>query len=243
MGLYTAIPETLNLERLKVRASRNQEYIDDIARNMSDGVQYPPINVIVDGQYEYLTDGEHRLLGSIKAGKRIQVNSKRGTREEAVQAACGANVDHGLRRTNADKREAVKLAMKTFPGKSDRNIAKICMVNHHLVNDVRIELNPEELPSVPETAENAPPTGGARGRTPTHTTRSGGKNGRLRLAQDAPVSTPAPGPRNATTKVSQKSRNECNAAMAKLVKALISVGLKNRLQNQLDDISVAIESL
>ena len=49
-----------------------------------------------------------------------------------------------LRRTNADKRRAVEIALKEFPKLSSREIAKVCAVSDEFVNKVR----PEELRTV-----------------------------------------------------------------------------------------------
>ena len=42
-----------------------------------------------------------------------------------------------LRRTNADKRRAVEIALKEFPKLSSREIAKVCAVGDQLVNQLR----------------------------------------------------------------------------------------------------------
>ena len=49
----------------------------------------------------------------------------------------GANQSNGLRRTNADKRHAVELALKEFPKLSDRAIAEMCGVSQPFVSEFR----------------------------------------------------------------------------------------------------------
>jgi hypothetical protein len=62
---------------------------------------------------------------------------RKGTRLDAITFGFKANDRHGLRRTNADKRYAVALALREFGELSDRAIAEICGVGHQLVADVR----------------------------------------------------------------------------------------------------------
>jgi hypothetical protein len=56
-----------------------------------------------------------------------------GTRLDAIEASCGVNVDHGLRRTNGDKRKAVSRMFEVMTARgenwSDREIARRCAIN------------------------------------------------------------------------------------------------------------------
>lgn len=57
---------------------------------------------------------------------------------DALKYALGANTDHGLRRTNADKRKCVTLALASFGVKeSSRTIAGICGVAVSFVADMK----------------------------------------------------------------------------------------------------------
>ncbi|MEX2673389.1 MAG: hypothetical protein WD294_14915 [Phycisphaeraceae bacterium] len=60
---------------------------------------------------------------------------------DAILYSVGANADHGLRRTNADKRASVEtlLADDEWAKWSDREIAKRCAVHHDTVNRLRKE--------------------------------------------------------------------------------------------------------
>ena len=60
-----------------------------------------------------------------------------GSRQDAAWAACAANQTHGLRRTNADKRKAVTLALKRHPEMSDQAIADHCGVSRNMAFGVR----------------------------------------------------------------------------------------------------------
>lgn len=55
------------------------------------------------------------------------------------RVAWGVNADHGLRRSNADKRRAVTILLRDeeWSGWSNVQIAKQCAVSEHLVRDIR----------------------------------------------------------------------------------------------------------
>lgn len=131
------VASSLKVERLQTRANTDSGYIDEIAERMGAGDSFPPIVVFTDGKDSWLSDGIHRLDGAIKAKKKIAVDYRKGTRADAVEYACGANASHGMRRTNADKRRAVTLALSQFPDRSNRAIAELCGVGDGIVSEVR----------------------------------------------------------------------------------------------------------
>lgn len=131
------IASSIKAERLQTRAATSSEYIDELSERMAAGDTFPPVTVFTDGKDSWLADGIHRLDAAIKAKKKIGVDQRKGTRADAVEFACGANASHGLRRTNADKRRSVKLALTAFPERSSRMIADLCGVGHQLVDDLR----------------------------------------------------------------------------------------------------------
>ena len=53
--------------------------------------------------------------------------------------ALGSNALHGHRRTNADKRRCVEIALREFPGLSSRAIAQTCGVSIDTVCRIRPE--------------------------------------------------------------------------------------------------------
>lgn len=152
-------PTSVKAERLQTRASTNSDYIDEIADRMAAGDTFPPIVVFTDGKESWVADGIHRLDGAIKSKTKIGVDERKGTRADAVEYACGANSSHGMRRTNADKRRAVQLALSSFPDRSSRAIAELCGVSNHLVEELR------------QSAQ----TSASTGRIPSRTGRDGKK--------------------------------------------------------------------
>jgi hypothetical protein len=107
---------------------------------MEHGEAFPPVVVFHDGKDYWLADGFHRRDAAIGAGLlEIEAEVKQGTQRDAILYSVGANADHGLRRTNDDKRRSViRLLEDEEWGKwSDREIAKRCNVNPHLVAELR----------------------------------------------------------------------------------------------------------
>jgi len=126
--------------RTQCRERINEETVAEYAEAMKAPTAsgWPPIVVFFDGTEYWLADGFHRLLAAQRNGKKnIPADVKQGTREDAAWAACAANQAHGLRRTNADKRKAVEMALKLHPEMSDQVIANHCGVGRDLVFGAR----------------------------------------------------------------------------------------------------------
>ena len=93
-----------------------------------------------DGTEHWLGDGFHRYFGHKHAGREsILADIRQGTRRDAILFACGANSEHGLRRTNADKRKAVTLLLQDEEW-SARKIAERCAVSPGFVDEVKRSL-------------------------------------------------------------------------------------------------------
>jgi hypothetical protein len=65
-----------------------------------------------------------------------------GTKDDAQWICLSANHTHGLRRTNADKRRAVELALARKPNLNNVAIAGHCGVSDRFVGNMRAELSP-----------------------------------------------------------------------------------------------------
>jgi len=120
------------------RIALNEEVVAEYAQAMLEGVEFPAIIVFYDGSNYWLADGFHRYFAAKKAGKTSILESiNTGTVDDAKLYSSGANSNHGLRRTNADKRHAVEMASRLRSEWSDRQIAKHCGVSVSLVGAVR----------------------------------------------------------------------------------------------------------
>lgn len=141
----------------QTRAKFNQEVIEEYADAMKAGVLFPPVEVFYDGQVYWLADGFHRLAAADLAGLRtIPVDLRQGTRREAVLFSVGANAAHGLRRTNADKRQSVATLLNDpeWSQWSDREIARQAGVSDRFVNRLRKELTANRSQSTSRKAAN-----------------------------------------------------------------------------------------
>jgi len=130
----------------QIRVDRNEEAVREYAELMEHGVAFPPLLVFFDGSNNQfiLADGFHRLAAHcrVKPNDLILVEQRLGNVEDALWAAITANQSHGIRRTNNDKRNAIKQALLHRKGinKSDRQIAEDAGVHHVTVGTVRKEM-------------------------------------------------------------------------------------------------------
>lgn len=124
------------------RARLNSEIGGEYVAAMERGDTLPPVVVFYDGKDYWLADGFHRLLAATLLGKFIEAEIIQGTRRDAVLYSVGANADHGLRRTDEDKRRAVEKLLKDeeWGQWSDNEIARRCKVAVSFVGKVRKEL-------------------------------------------------------------------------------------------------------
>lgn len=174
------------------RAHLNPETVTEYANAMADdGCVFPPVTVFYDGADYWLADGFHRVAASKEAGfADIDADVRQGTRRDAVLFSVGANADHGLRRTNEDKRRAVLTLLNDseWGQWSAREIARRCGVHHQLVERLR-----------PEVASSLDDSSSERPSERTYTTKHGtvatmqvGNIGRTREPRDEPPPAPPP---------------------------------------------------
>ena len=131
----------------QARSEINQQTVLDYFEDIKNGAIFPAVTVFFDGVDYYLADGFHRYFAYKAAGSPgIDATIVNGTLREAVLYSLSANNDHGLRRSNADKRKAVITMLEDFEWQdwSDREIAKWCKVGHQLVGQIRKELGTEQ---------------------------------------------------------------------------------------------------
>ena len=119
------------------------ETVEEYAAALAGGVDFPPSVVYrnpATGSY-LLSEGFHRYAAHVKAGRsNMACEVREGDRRDALLNAVASNQRHGLRRTNADKRKAVELALTDCPDWSNRRVAEHVGVGDQLVADVRADL-------------------------------------------------------------------------------------------------------
>jgi len=125
----------------QARVALNDDAVAEYTDAYSGSGGLPPLDVVFDGEHYWVWDGLHRHHAAARAGaEAVPCHVRAGTVEDARWLACGANRSHGVKRTNADKRRAVEMALGLRPDMSDRAIAEWCGVSNRHVSDVRAEL-------------------------------------------------------------------------------------------------------
>lgn len=122
------------------RAEINDSVVAEYADAIRNGVTFPPVTLFFDGVVYWLADGFHRYHAHVHVGAdSIDADVRQGDKRSAVLFSVGANANHGLRRTNEDKRNAVATLLRDneWAAWSDREIARACAVGAPLVADVR----------------------------------------------------------------------------------------------------------
>jgi uncharacterized ParB-like nuclease family protein len=122
------------------RSTILRDVVEEYAAAMADGAKFPAITVFYDGAEYWLADGFHRMAATEAAGReKINCDVRQGTRRDAVLHSVGANAAHGMRRTNEDKRRAVRVLLEDaeWSRKPDNEIAKLCGVSQPFVGKMR----------------------------------------------------------------------------------------------------------
>jgi hypothetical protein len=124
----------------------------------------PLLTAYFDGEHYWLADGFHRLQAykqfvettDLDPPRWIGVDVQEGTKRDALLHAAGANAQHGLSRSDDDKRRAVDTLLKDpeWSDWSDRAIARHCKVSHTLVAVRRKILNDTQSVTGSVASEN-----------------------------------------------------------------------------------------
>ena len=135
----------------QMRVEMKPDVVRDYADEMVAGAIFPPVVVYHDGTEYWLADGVHRVEAARKLEREtIDAEVLDGDARQAILHGIGSNASHGLRRTQADKRQAVERLLRDEEwGKwSDRKIAKVARVDHKTVAKVRRDLLGGEFPTL-----------------------------------------------------------------------------------------------
>lgn len=140
----------------QMRAELTQEVYLDYRDKWIAGVEFDPVDVFYDGSTYWLADGFHRFYGAREA-KRASIPCRihNGTQRDAILFACGANAEHGLRRTNPDKRRAVEALLndEEWCKWSDNKLAEKAAVSVNFVGVVRKQLSSDDSSPVAKSAD------------------------------------------------------------------------------------------
>lgn len=140
----------------QARQSINNDTVAEYAERMIEGDQFPPVVLFHDGSIYYIGDGFHRVLASERNEfVDIEADVRKGTQQDALWFALGANKTNGQRMTKGDLRHAVAVALKTWPDKTQQAIADQVGCHRTTVMRVQEELVHVHKLEVPETRVGA----------------------------------------------------------------------------------------
>ena len=119
---------------IQCRAEIDQALVNEYAERMTEGDEFPPVILFgTNGKY-WIGDGWHRITAAGSVGfVDIDAEIHSGGRVEALKFALAANAIHGRKRTNADKRRCVEIALREFGNLSDNALAQMCGVHNETV--------------------------------------------------------------------------------------------------------------
>ena len=124
------------------RVAINTNVVQEYASDLKEGASFPPVLLFFDGHDYWMSDGFHRLEAALSLGwTEIGAEIREGTRRDAILYSVSANATHGLRRTNADKRQAVLTLLHDEEWSKWTNvaIAKACGVAESFVRKLKKE--------------------------------------------------------------------------------------------------------
>lgn len=122
------------------RKKIHEDHVANLTEVLLEGGKTPPVKVFFDGKDNWLADGFHRFHAHKRAGyTEIDCDVSNGTKRDAFIHSLGANSDHGMPRTNEEKRDTVITAFNDveLSEMSDREIAGICKVSPMTVGRIR----------------------------------------------------------------------------------------------------------
>ena len=123
---------------MQARTAIKEATVQDYTEAMRDGAIFPPIVVMQNCGMEApycMIDGWHRHAAALALNhSTIEAIVLTGDRADAMWAAAGMNISHGLRRSNADKARAVSLALKVRPDATYQEIAAHCGVSVSMIS-------------------------------------------------------------------------------------------------------------
>lgn len=144
--MQTTVTKNLNVQSIvtdrgtQSRAELDEGVVEEYATALTDGQMFPPVKVYWDGVDYILSRGFHRVAAHILAGRAsIKAEIATGTQFDAMVDSIGDNWEHGIRRSNADKRHSVMLLLAHPQSAewSNTRIADMAGVTAPFVGDIK----------------------------------------------------------------------------------------------------------
>lgn len=131
-----------------VREHKDENAVVDYVAAGEKGVELPPVTVFACGGSMFLADGDHRVEAAVRRkqtaikARVFEHDTADEARSKARTFAAGANAEHGVKRSDEDKRRAVRSVINEpeFKHTTNRQLAEVCKVGHMMVNQIRREL-------------------------------------------------------------------------------------------------------
>ena len=168
----------LERETLQTRVALSADTVEDYAEAMRNKAKFPPVTVFADAERDtlWLADGFHRVAAAEADGyKAVKAEVIPGTFADALKHALGANANHGLRRSNADKQKALEMAWENrrelWPREDGADpsaavLADACGVSLGSVNRFLAGVQPISMIEVHKANISAPAPKKSRGKAP-----------------------------------------------------------------------------
>lgn len=129
----------------QLRVGTHEDTILEYAEAMKAGVVFPPVVVFRDADEAlWLADGFQRIDAADRCKRKtVDADVREGSVRDAILYACGANIDHGLRRNRDDARRAILQLLQDpeWVQRSDLWISEICRVSPTTVGKYRASLS------------------------------------------------------------------------------------------------------
>lgn len=117
----------------------HEEHVEDLEAVLRAGGRLPAVDLYYDGFTYWIGDGNHRHAAAERAGALLDAVVHPGSLRDAILHAVRANAEHGLKRTNDDKRLAVVTLLldEEWAGESDTTVASLAGVTQPFVGKVQ----------------------------------------------------------------------------------------------------------
>lgn len=239
--------DSIELEGCQSRAGTCETTVSEYAELWEAKADFPPVTLFSDGSSYFCGDGHHRILGAQRAGvAKIEATVLKGGKSDALLYSASANVNHGKRRTNADKRKAVKIVLDLHAEWSDRAIAEHCSVNDKTVSTVRGELeSTAEIPQFDvrtgrDGKKRAVKNKGATQKNPPPKISGGTSFDPEEIESAEPPKKPKP--KSGKPTVASQDRKIAYELFGKLMRKLDEMGIGERCANAMNTIHTEIQN-